>query len=292
MAEYKDVYYADSSLPMSAGDISYAEAVSVGDKVEEIYYDTPIVVDDVMMRSLTFENPVQGDACWRVDLGVEQRYYEAYHAKRNPGGKSTAGWYATTSAIRPIIPTGVGMSPTTATYSQDLFQFGEVSFTNANSVTVNNCFFYDTDSTFSSYKVLVDISSTSGTFAWPLWSFRKNNVLLSSVTYNSTYQGVSASTNSGAAYSHPFAVPATMQVPVYTLSLELNLEAQMPLLGSSTNYSIAYNSQSWAYTTASNNSLHMLSGAVQTTTLPSDFYLANDNGLMKMTGTIKIYGIG
>lgn len=285
MAEYKDIYYADSSLPMSASDISYAEAVSVGDKLEEIKFDSAIAVADAAARDALFPSPVQGDAVWRIDFGIEQRYFAAYHSKRNPGGRATAGWYATTSNIRPIIPSSVSVVGTGAVGAVN--EFGEVSFSNATYVYVNNCFFYNATSNFSSYKVVLNHTSSSSPYSYPVWSLN-----IGSVTYNAAWQGVSAGANSGNTWSNPNVVPSAVPgVSVYNCSMELNIEDEMPLLGSSTNFSIGYNLQSRSFTTANNNSLFMLSGNVETTARPTTLAITTAAGTMPMTGTVKVYGI-
>lgn len=290
MATYKDVYYADSSVPMSAADISYAEAVSVGNKVEEIKFDSAIAVADAAARNALFPSPVQGDAVWRNDLAIEQRWYGAYNAQTNPGGRTTAGWYATTSNIRPIIPTSVTAVGTGS--SGSINQLGEVSFTKATTVRVDNCLPYSLTGNFNSFKVIVNITSTVTPFSYPFWGFSKSGSFISGTAYSATYQGVSASANTGNTYSSTTLVPLSMPAAVYNCYAELNLEPEMQLLGGS-NVSIGYHSQSQAYTTVGNNSLHMLSGNVTTTTtnLPDGIYLSSLSGGMAMTGTIKFYGI-
>jgi hypothetical protein len=290
MAEYKNVYYADSSLPMSAGDISYAEAVSVGDRLQEIKLDSAIAVADSAARDALFPTPSQGDAVWRNDLAIEQRWYGAYNAQTNPGGRTTAGWYATTSNIRPIIPTLVATAGTGA--SGSINQLGEVSFTKATQVRVDNCLPYSLTGNFNSFKVVVNIDSTVTPFSYPLWGFTKAGVFIAGTAYSATYQGVSASANTGNTWSNTNYAPLSMPVAIYNCYAELNLEPEMQLLGGS-NVSIGYHTQSQAYTTAGNNSLHMLSGNVTTTTsnLPDGFYLVGASGTMPMTGTVKFYGI-
>jgi len=296
MADYKDIYYADSSVDMSAAAISYAEALSVGNKLEEIKFDSAISVASQAARNSLFPTPVQGDAVWRTDTGIEQRYYTAYNSKTNPGGKTpssgTGGWFATTSNIRPIISSSYLKLPSTSSVA--INQIGEISFTNITSMTINNCFFYNTISTFSSYKILINITSTSGTLSYPTWGLTKSGSFLSSITHSATYEGVSASVNTGATYSSSTVIPATMPVSINKLSFELNLEKEMPLFVSGTNLNISYHSQSFAFTSASNNSLQILSGGFQTTTTnrPDGFWLGSAGGSMTMTGTMKVYGIG
>lgn len=290
MATYKDVYYADSSVPMSAADISYAEAVSVGNKLEEIKFDSAIAVADAAARDALFPSPVQGDAVWRNDLAIEQRWYGAYNARTNPGGRTTAGWYATTSNIRPIIPTFAAAAGTGASVS--INQLGEVSFTKATQVRVDNCLPYSLTGNFNSFKVVLNITSTITPFSYPLWGFTKAGAFISGTAYSATYQGVSAGVNTGNTWTNTNYAPLSMPVSAYNCYAELNLEPEMQLLGGS-NVSIGYHSQSQAYTTAGNNSLHMLSGNVTTTTsnLPDGFYFSGSSGTMPMTGTVKFYGI-
>lgn len=291
MATYKDVYYAETSAPMSAAEISYAEAVSVGDKLEEIKFDSAIKVADAAARNVLFPSPVQGDAVWRNDLAIEQRWYGAYNAQTNPSGRTTAGWYATTSNIRPIISASVTVGGTGA--SGSINQLGEVSFTNATSVRVDNCLPYSLTGNFNSFKVIVNITSITAPFSYPIWGFTKSGSLMPGITYSGAYQGVGGGANLGQAYSNSTLVTLALPVSLNNCYAELNLEPEMQLLGGS-NVSISYHSQSQAYTAAGNNSLHMLSGNVNNATisnLPDGFYLVGASGTIPMNGTVKFYGI-
>ena len=291
MAMHKDVYYAETSALMSAAEISYAEAVSVGDKLEKIKFNSAVAVANSAARDTLFPSPKLGDAVWRNDLSVEQRWYPTYNTPSNPSGKRASGWYPTTSIIRPIIPASLTVGGTGA--SGSINKLGEVSFTNATSVRVDNCLPYSLTGNFNSFKVIVNITSTAAPFSYPIWGFTKSSLLMPGITYSGTYQGVGGGANLGQVYSNSTLVTLALPVSLNNCYAELNLEPEMQLLGGS-NVSISYHSQSQAHTTASNNSLHMLSGNVNNATisnLPDGFYLVGASGTMPMTGTMKFYGI-
>lgn len=54
-------------------------------------------------RNAFFPAAVQGDKCFRSDLGFEQQYFTAYDAVNNPGGRLTSGWQPAMGSNRGII---------------------------------------------------------------------------------------------------------------------------------------------------------------------------------------------
>jgi hypothetical protein len=50
-------------------------------------------------RAALYPTPVQGDSVYRLDRGWVERYYGAYNATSNPGGKPLAGWYGDSGTI-------------------------------------------------------------------------------------------------------------------------------------------------------------------------------------------------
>lgn len=289
MAEYKDIYYADSSSEMSIFDIGLAEAVSIGDKLEKTKLDSVVAVDNSAARDALFPTPVQGDAVWNKYAEYEERWYDAYHSKKNPGGREKAGWYATTSKITPIIPPAAVI--TGAGSSSSINELGEISFSACTSLRVDNILYYF-GARFKSFKVVLNITSTSGTLSYPVWGLTTGGLALPSVTYNAVYQGVSAGASAGAVWSHAFlAGPTNFPANTSSCFMELNLEPQIYTFPSSSTQCISYTSQSSAFTSTSNTSFHMLSGSVYTTSFADGFYLATAAGAMAMTGKIKFYGI-
>lgn len=131
------IYYADFATPMAAEAISAARATSVGNKIEELLAQSNRAVASDYARDELYPEPKNGDVVWRTDLGIEQRYYEEYSAQKNPGGRTPAGWYATTNTFVQTYVTGTGYE---------------------NGITLSNVF----NNTFDYYLVLGDITTSAG----------------------------------------------------------------------------------------------------------------------------------
>jgi hypothetical protein len=52
-----------------------------------------VIVADAAARNVLYPSPVQGNAVFRNDLGVEETYYGLYNSSTNVGGATPAGWY-------------------------------------------------------------------------------------------------------------------------------------------------------------------------------------------------------
>jgi hypothetical protein len=148
---------------MAAEAISAARATSVGNKVEELLAQSSRAVATDRARDDLYPTPKNGDVVWRTDLGIEQRYYEAYSAQKNPGGRTPAGWYATRNTFVPII--------------------SEFAFTNVANLTLSNVF----NVTFENYLIICDLTSSIGTQIYG--RFATNSVVQASGLYNTTRIG-------------------------------------------------------------------------------------------------------
>lgn len=86
------IFYADTSTEMSVADITAAMATSISEQVARL--EQTGVVNSQTERDTVFPVPVQGNAVFRADLGITQRYYTAWNATTNPGGRGTVdAWY-------------------------------------------------------------------------------------------------------------------------------------------------------------------------------------------------------
>jgi hypothetical protein len=70
-------------------------------------------------RISAFPNPKQGDSVYRMDRGWVERYYTAYNAASNPGGRPFAGWFAPAgtllNVVQPVWPDAANDSDSTTT---------------------------------------------------------------------------------------------------------------------------------------------------------------------------------
>jgi len=133
-----EIYYADAKSPMSVEAASAALATSVGNKVEELLAQSSRAVSTDRERDDMYPEPKNGNVVWRKDLGIEQRYFEAYSAQKNPGGRTPAGWYATVNTFVPIL--------------------SNYPLPGTNGITLSNVF----DTTFKNYLVLGEVDTAAG----------------------------------------------------------------------------------------------------------------------------------
>jgi hypothetical protein len=86
----EEIFYADTSTPMSVANITAAMATSISEQIARL--QAAGVVSSEEERDEVYPIPVQGNSVFRSDLGAKQTYYELWNATTNPGGKPTAGW--------------------------------------------------------------------------------------------------------------------------------------------------------------------------------------------------------
>lgn len=288
MATYKDIYYADTSEKLSVADISYAEAVSIGDKIESIKLDSVSTVADEAARDALFPTPVQGDAVWRADLNIEQRYYGLY-SSANLGGKSIAGWYAATSSYAVVIPTGATVTGTGATYS--INEVGDVTFSNATGITINNIFPPTSlvASYYKRYKIVVDINSINPSSTHMRWNFTTNGSSVGATYYYAANGFYNASILSGAT--------STSVMPLNNTSFdhpscyaELNIGAWYGYPATIGVYKM-FRSNSTMSASSTFNEIINYHGHAYLTDEPDGMRLVPNNLSSKISGTIKVYGI-
>ncbi len=130
------IYYADGSTPMSAEDISAAEATSVQDALDALVNDTRQIQSFLWANSAARSaqtGMVGGDFGYQTDTGVTYRY----------SGSAWVAFYP--GALVSIIPTsvaGTGVSYSTTS--------GLVSFSASPAVSVNGCF----PTAFTRFKIV------------------------------------------------------------------------------------------------------------------------------------------
>lgn len=288
MAIYKDIYYADSSDNLSVADISYAEAVSIGDKLESIKTDTVLAVADEAARDALYPTPMQGDAVWRNDLNIEQRYYGLY-SSANLGGKSIPGWYAATSSYAVVIPTSATVTGTNATYS--INEVGDVTFSNATGITIDNVFPPTSlvASYYKRYKIIIDVTSINPITTNLRWNFTAGGAAVSTTYYYAANGFQNATLISGAT--------STSVMPLNNTSgdhpssyAELNIGAwyTYPLL---IGVYKMFKSTSTMSASSSYNEVVNINGHALLGDEPDGIRVVPNNLTSLISGTIKVYGM-
>jgi len=143
MPTYKNIYYADKATSMISSQISYDEMSSAGDAIQDVERNIPIKVDGATERNSKYPTPEAGDAVWRTDSGVEQRY----------SATSPTGWYGATTGLMKVKPSSVVFSGGTGSVSDS----GLITFSAVTSITVNGIF----NPAFKNYKLLFNLQNTS-----------------------------------------------------------------------------------------------------------------------------------
>lgn len=143
MPTYKNIYYADGATAMVSSQISYDEMSSAGDAIEDVERNIPIKVASSAERDDKYPTPVAGDAVWRTDIGVEQRY----------SASEPIGWYSATTGLMNIKPSDVVFGAGTGAVSES----GLITFTNVNTILVSGVF----GPAFKNYKLIFNLQSTS-----------------------------------------------------------------------------------------------------------------------------------
>jgi hypothetical protein len=288
MATYKDIYYADTSEKLSVADISYNEGLSIYEKLQSIKLDTAVAVADEAARDALYPTPAQGDAVWRNDLNIEQRYYELYSVN-NKGGKSIAGWYAATSSYAVVIPTSATVTGTGATYS--INEVGDVNFSNATGITINNAFPPSSLATgyYKRYKIVIDITTVNPIATHMRWNFTAAGSAVSTTYYYGANGFYNASILSG--------VTSTSVMPLQNTSFdhpscyaELNLGAWYGYPSTIGVYKM-FRSNSTMSASSTFNEIINFHGHAYLGDEPDGIRLVPNNGTSKISGTVKVYGM-
>lgn len=142
----------------------------------------PPVVATQAERDAKFMTPTQGLQVWRDDLGAVETYYGLYNASTNPGGRDSAGWYATDrkSGLVPVRPTTV----TIASGSGSANALGQISFTSATSIRLDGIF----TAAYTNYKIVIEHRS-SGYFPLYVRYSANGTPVTASYVYGSLYVG-------------------------------------------------------------------------------------------------------
>ena len=177
MPEYKNIWFADNDEPMSVADISETQAISIGDALEDLKYNTSIICTDEAQVAEAFPEPKQGDRVYRADLGVEQMYFGVYSPTLNPYGKTIAGWYAVSSGLVPIYPQDVTSDGTS---SVTVDSMGKVTFTGATFIRLGTIF----SDEFINYKVVFNVTSANGNTFTVFRYINNSNVELTGNLYH------------------------------------------------------------------------------------------------------------
>lgn len=85
----------------------------------------------------------------RTDLGLTEQYFGVYNSSTNPGGRDTAGWYATTRQTG-LVPVKASTA-TFVTGSGSVNAIGQASFTGCSKVILDGVF----SPNFTNYKVMI-----------------------------------------------------------------------------------------------------------------------------------------
>lgn len=138
------LYYADGSTAMMLSQISYDEMHSAGDVIQDVERNIPIKVASSTERHDKYPTPNDGDAVWRTDIGVEQRY----------SATTPVGWFSATTGLMNVKPSGVVFG---GSGSGSISESGLISFTNVTNIYVNGIF----GPSFKNYKILFNLQNMS-----------------------------------------------------------------------------------------------------------------------------------
>lgn len=262
------IYYADGSTPMSAEDISAAEATSVQaaftNKITNKRQIQTFVWANTAARTAQ-TGMIAGDFGYQTDTGVTYRY-------------SGTVWLASySSGLVPIVPTsvaGTGVSYSTTT--------GLVTFTASSTINLNGVF----TSIFSNYKCFLEI--TNQTIAMiPIARMRLSGTDNSTAVYDHaiTYHSAGAFAISAANGSASALLGATNGIagqgynvtmdilnPAKAVNTQFNIDKSNPTVGSTAGILNATGAVKHRVTTA-------FDGITFFSTPASS-----------LTGTVKIYG--
>jgi hypothetical protein len=232
---------------------------------------TPLTVASAVARDAIFQAPTQGQQVWRNDLGAVETYFGAYNAISNPGGRDSAGWYITDRAggLIPLQPSSVVIASGTGSANA----LGQITFTNATSVSLNNVF----DLTkYTHYAVTIKVTGNAADLAFR-WRIGGTNstanytvAVLAGTFSNATVSSYGSGTGQSLLYLMPLGLTTN------TSKLEL-IPGSPVSVAQIQNYSGSQGYQTWG---GSNNN-----GLAQTPDGFSIFPVSNT-----ISGTIQVFG--
>lgn len=293
MANYKDIYYANSSDNLSKYDIEYASAVSIGDKLEEIKLGSAVIVANTAARDALFPSPKQGDGVWNNNLKIEQRYYEAL-SSANPGGRTPAGWYRVTAANNIIVP---GSISTGGVGTGTITSNGEIEFSQTSTVKLFSTFTSNIlpgglvssyPPQYNSYKIVGNISLISPA-TYVIWSFINNAGNVLSQTYYHANYGFTTVNAGGVGSNVNFSLASTVsaETGVYFELDIMNGFFQPP------SYPTVVGFRTRSSIPGSGTSTQILrrGGHVNNATGATGLQFTTPGSTAKITGSIRIYGV-
>lgn len=270
MPNYKGVYYADGAADMSVADISAIEASSINDVIGSIRGGGMVVpVASVEERDAIFPTPSDGNAVWREDIGVEQRYTTAL------------GWIASSDGFMPIVPQSVVGSGTNNTFKID--PVSGVTFSSCVSLTLNNIFTKE----FDNYKVIINVDSTTNFEAGFAVRYTTNGVNNSAANYVRAGIGADSATPNISYNATGGTALTAFGNNVTARNWTSEIDFMRPAYG--------YYPLSLSKLSSNNNSTVQLVSTVACqynsgTTAFDGIYIYASAGVEKMTGNVKIYG--
>jgi hypothetical protein len=279
MPEYKNIWFADNSEKMSVENISETQAISIGDALEDLKYNTSIICTDDIQVAEAFPGPKQGDRVYRADLGVEQMYFGVYSPTLNPYGKTIAGWYAVSSGLVPIYPQDVTSDGTT---SATVNSSGKVTFTGATFISLGTIF----SDEFRNYKVVFNQTESNGATAT---NFRYINNSNTELTGNLYYRNVlAAETASVAPASSAIALTNLVTVlgaPTFRIG-----HSEITFFGPRAGVHPRSLSNSASANLSTASRMEQATSFYNSTTEIMKGLIFRGNGTQRITGTIEVYG--
>lgn len=228
------------------------------------------IVTDASDRDTKFPSPAQGFAVFRRDLGVVQRYYEAYNASTNPGGKLVPGWKVEQAGLVPIRPSSV--------VGATVLTGGLISISASASVSVNGCFIPE----FENYVIKFNLYGSVSLL--PALRWRANGVdNTNNTVYYMGYSGQGNTGGSGGA-------AAVNQIPILNAAslstMDSDMEVYSPQRTRSTRTIAKFFSRNGTSSTGMGTGF--ISSEQTDATSFDGFTLFPSSGLLG--GTIRIYG--
>lgn len=182
MPLYNSIFFADGSTPMSIEAITSNQATSIWESIKNF----PLPVADAIARDLLFPvgTVAQGDAVWRLDYSLEERYFETYVSGTNEGGATPAGWYAVSgqlpqyiggkTATQALATTGTVLTFPQVLETNDLITYASNFFTVANAGRYEVLFQADILCSATQSDLLLEVISTVDAVATTVASMTKS----------------------------------------------------------------------------------------------------------------------
>jgi hypothetical protein len=264
------LYYANGPTAMVSSQISYDEMSSAGDAIEAVERNIPIKVASSSERNTKYPTPDAGDAVWRTDIGVEQRY----------SASAPTGWYSATTGLMNVKPSSVVFGGAGATGS--ISESGLITFNGTTGVYVNGIF----GPAFKNYKIFINLQSTSAAAANVWIQYAAAGVADSSANYYRTnFYANSGTVTGGYSASGTNGILAIWNASSVMRSGLCELTFYNPYLGKPTS----------THSTVSAGpgitpSVLVESGYFNSATASFDGFYASSQSAVTLTGSMLVYG--